>query len=106
VDGIETPYIADNRITSANYYTIRLLGQQIDRNELRKYLASKDIETAVYYPLSLHLQKVYETLGYKRGDFPESELAQEQVLSLPMYPEMSPNQVIQIVDSIKEFTRV
>ena len=105
IDGIEPPYIADYNITSANYYTVRLLDRHIDRNELRKYLTSKDIDTAVYYPLSLHLQQVYEVLGYQQGSFPESELAQEQVLSLPMFPEISKDQVIMVVDRIKEFVR-
>ena len=72
---------------------------------LRKYLASKGIDTAVYYPLSLHLQKAYEVLGYKKGNFPESELAQDQVISFPMFPEISQNQVAWVVDSIQEFLR-
>ena len=103
IDSIEPPYITDYNKASANYYTVRLNGRHIDRNEIRKYLASEGIDTAVYYPVSLHLQKAYEGLGYKPGDFPESELAQEQVLSFPMYPEISRDQVITVVDSIKEF---
>ena len=103
VNGIEPPFIAENNTTSANYYTVRLLDRHIERNELRKYLASKDIDTAVYYPLSLHLQEAYKDRGYKRGDFPESELAQAQVLSFPMFPEISQDQVIAVVDTIKEF---
>ena len=105
IDDIEPPYIADDNTTSANYYTVRLRNQHIDRNELRQYLASKDIDTAVYYPLSLHLQEAYKALGYKQGDFPESELAQEQVISFPMFPEISQNQIIEVVDRIKEFWR-
>jgi dTDP-4-amino-4,6-dideoxygalactose transaminase len=70
---------------------------------LRKYLASKDIDTAVYYPLSLHLQEAYKTLGYKQGDFPESELAQEQVLSFPLFPEISREQIIEVVNSVQQF---
>ena len=101
VDGIEPPYVAEYNTTSANYYTVHL--RNINRNDLRKYLTSKNIDTAVYYPLSLHLQEVYKTLGYKRGDFPESELAQEQVLSLPMFPEISKEQIIEIVNNIQQF---
>jgi dTDP-4-amino-4,6-dideoxygalactose transaminase len=104
-DGIQPPYIAEYKVTSANYYTIRLYNRHIDRNELRKYLASKGIDTAIYYPLSLHLQEAYKDLGYKQGDFPESELAQEQVLSFPLFPEISQDQVIEVVDRIKEFLR-
>jgi len=105
VDGIDHPYVEEYNTTSANYYTVRLHDKSIDRNGLRKYLASKDIDTAVYYPLSLHLQEAYKTLGHKPGDFPESELAQEQVLSLPMYPEISRTQIIEVVGGIKEFLR-
>ena len=105
VDGIETPYVAENNTISANYYTVRLSNRRKDRNDLRKFLASKDIDTAVHYPLSLHLQEVYTTLGYKQGDFPESELAQEQVLSLPMFPEIRRDQVIEVVDRIMEFLK-
>lgn len=103
LDGIEPPFIAENNLISANYYTIRISKHNIDRNELRKYLASKGIDTAVYYPLSLHLQEAYKALGYRGGDFPESELAQEQVLSLPMYPEITRDQINEVVDNIKEF---
>jgi len=103
IEGIEVPDIADYKMTSANYYTVRLNDRDVDRNELREYLSSKDIETAVYYPLSLHLQQAYKPLGYKQGDFPESEQAQKQVLSLPMFPEISHDQVAEVADRIKEF---
>jgi dTDP-4-amino-4,6-dideoxygalactose transaminase len=103
LDGVEPPFIAENNLTSDNYYTVRLPKQNTDRNELRKYLASKGIDTAVYYPLSLHLQEAYQVLGYKKGNFPESEMAQEQVLSLPMYPEISRDQIIQVANGIKQF---
>lgn len=103
VNSIEAPYVANNVTISANYYTVRLKDRQIDRNELRKYLASNDIDTAIYYPLSLHLQEAYKSLGYRRGDFPESELAQEQVLSFPMFPEISHDQVVKVVNMTKEF---
>ncbi len=105
IDGIEPPYIASYNSTSANYYTVRLWGHNIDRNELRKHLASKGIETAIYYPQSLHLQEVYKTLGYKYGDFPQSELAQNQVLSFPMFPEISQEQITEVVDGVKEFLK-
>jgi dTDP-4-amino-4,6-dideoxygalactose transaminase len=105
IDDIKPPYILDCNTTSANYYTVRLHNKHIDRNDLRKYLVSKDIETAVYYPLSLHLQEAYQGLGYKKGDFPVSELAQEQVLSFPMFPEISEYQVREVVDKTKEFLR-
>jgi dTDP-4-amino-4,6-dideoxygalactose transaminase len=99
------PYIAEYNLTSANYYTIRLANQSINRSELRKYLASNGIETTIYYPISLHLQEVYAKLGYKAGDFPNSETAQDQVLSLPMFPEITNEQIIEIVDKLKEYLK-
>ena len=104
IDGIETPYTKDHYRHAFNYYTIRLKDPRLDRNELRKHLESKGIQTMVYYPLSLHLQEVYKSLGYKLGDFPQSESAQEQVLSLPMYPELSNEQIGEIVYEIKRFS--
>jgi len=103
VKGIESPYIEKNAKSSCNYYTIRLKGSHLNRDALRKHLESKGIQTMVYYPLSLHIQEVYKYLGHKAGDFPRSEQAQEQVLSLPMYPELSEEQIEEVVGSIKGF---
>ena len=103
IDSVEPPHFDRYRKSSCNYYTIRLKDSRLNRNELRKHLESKGIQAAVYYPLSLHLQEVYKYLGYKLGDFPESERAQEEVLSLPMYPELSQKQVEDIVNTIREF---
>lgn len=98
--GIVLPHHDEKSPSSFNYYTIRLVGPGINRSALREYLQSKGISTAVYYPLSLHLQEVYRSLGYQPGDFPESELAQEQVLSLPMYPELGDKQIEVIANAL------
>jgi dTDP-4-amino-4,6-dideoxygalactose transaminase len=74
-----------------------------NRDKLRQHLSTQGIGTAIYYPLSLHLQEVFKSLGYKQGDFPESERAQEKVLSLPMYPELSKEQIETIAKTIEEF---
>lgn len=103
IEGIETPHIEAHNTTSANYYTVRLCDQHLNRDTLRKYLASIDIDTAVYYPLSLHLQEAYKYLGHKQGAFPQSELAQQQVLSFPIYPEISKDQVFEVVNGVKTF---
>jgi dTDP-4-amino-4,6-dideoxygalactose transaminase len=58
----------------------------------------------VYYPLSLHLQEVYKYLKHKSGDFPQSEQAQEQVLTLPIYPELRDEQIEYIAQAIRKFT--
>jgi dTDP-4-amino-4,6-dideoxygalactose transaminase len=106
IDGIEPPYIAELVKPSANYYTIRLRNHSIERNKLREHLSSKGIDTAVYYPLSLHLQEAYVSLGYRPGDFPESELAQEQVLSLPMFPELTEEQIEEAVSQVGSFLKL
>lgn len=62
--------------------------------------------STIYYPLSLHLQEVYKPLGYKPTDFPQSELAQTETLSLPIYPELSERQLRKIVEAISNFGEV
>lgn len=73
------------------------------RNELRTSLAEHKIGTEIYYPLPLHLQKSLESLGYKKGDFPISERAAEEVLALPIYPELREDEVDTVVEAIKRF---
>jgi dTDP-4-amino-4,6-dideoxygalactose transaminase len=82
-----------------NQYVVRVK----ERDALQKYLTSKGIATAIYYPLALHLQKCFAYLGYKKGNFPETEEATAEVLALPIYPELGKDQQEFIVASIKEF---
>ena len=103
IDSVQTPSSGESGRSSFNYYTIRLRDPSLSRNGLREYLESRGIQTMVYYPLSLHLQEAYRALGYRAGDLPESELAQEQVLSLPMYPELPEEHVREVVQRIREF---
>ena len=102
IDGIKPPYVAPYSYHIFNYYTIRL-NSELGRDELREFLGSQGIATAIYYPLSLHLQEVYRDLGYKTGDFPASEQAQEEVLSLPIYPELEDQQIEGLVGLIRVF---
>jgi dTDP-4-amino-4,6-dideoxygalactose transaminase len=74
-----------------------------DRDGLEKFLDSKGISTGLHYPLPLHLQKAYQHLGYKKGDFPVTEHIAERLLSLPMFPELTRKQIEYVVESIKEF---
>ena len=74
-----------------------------DRDGLQKFLDSKGIATGLHYPLPLHLQKAYEHLGYKKGAFPVTEHIADRLLSLPMFPELKPEQIEYVVQSIKEF---
>ena len=73
------------------------------RDPLREHLAKREIETAIYYPLGLHEQKCFAYLGYKKGDFPETERAARETLALPIYPEISPAAQRQVVGAIAEF---
>jgi dTDP-4-amino-4,6-dideoxygalactose transaminase len=73
------------------------------RDELQEYLSNKGIGTAIYYPLPLHLQECYKDLGYREGDLPEAEKASKEVIALPMWPELTNEEVNYIVESIREF---
>jgi dTDP-4-amino-4,6-dideoxygalactose transaminase len=73
-----------------------------DRDALQEFLGDKGIATGLHYPLPLHMQKAYEHLGYKEGDFPITERVAKRLLSLPMYPELTRAQIKYVVDSIKE----
>jgi len=101
VPGIALPVEEPYAQHAFNYYTIRVREPNGNRNDLVNNLATQGIATAVYYPLSLHLQDVLKYLGYSPGDFPESERAQEEVLSLPMFPELQPNHVENIAGAIR-----
>jgi dTDP-4-amino-4,6-dideoxygalactose transaminase len=73
------------------------------RDALREHLTQREIETAIYYPIGLHEQKALSYLGYKKGDFPETERAARETLALPIYPELSREAQRHVVDSIAEF---
>jgi dTDP-4-amino-4,6-dideoxygalactose transaminase len=73
------------------------------RDALREHLTQREIETAIYYPIGLHEQKALSYLGYKKGDFPETERAARETLALPIYPEISREAQGHVVDSIAEF---
>ena len=73
------------------------------RDKLREHLLAKGVGTALHYPLPLHLQKCFSDLGHKTGDFPVSEQAGRECISLPIYPEMSAEQVDYVASMIREF---
>ena len=73
------------------------------RDKLKEYLTEKEIGVGLHYPVPLHQQKCFEDLGYKKGDFPITERLAETGLSLPMFPELTDNQLNYVVESIKKF---
>jgi dTDP-4-amino-4,6-dideoxygalactose transaminase len=77
-----------------------------NRDGLQEFLSENGIATGLHYPLPLHLQKAYAHLGYVKGDFPVAESAAERLLSLPMYPELTAEQIDYVCSSIKEFVGI
>ena len=82
-------------------YTIRVRNNQ--RQKLQKHLSDKGVFCAIYYPGAIHLEPAYRHLGCKRGDFPEAELAADQVLSLPVHPNVTHEQIEYTAAAIREF---
>jgi dTDP-4-amino-4,6-dideoxygalactose transaminase len=89
-----------------NQYTIRIQEESLNseplRNIMRQQLQEKGVITMVYYPLPLHLQPVYENLGYQKGQLPKSEQVAHEVLSLPMFPGISFEEQQQVVYALKD----
>ena len=73
------------------------------RDELQQFLAERGIPTIIYYPQPLHLQKVYADLKYRTGDFPVAERVSKRILPLPMYPELTDEQVDYVTHTVRQF---
>ncbi|CAG0948077.1 UDP-2-acetamido-2-deoxy-ribo-hexuluronate aminotransferase [Anaerolineae bacterium] len=96
---VVTPYVPPYITPIYHIYCIR----HQNRDGLLKHLKARGIEAGIHYPIPLHLQPVYANLGYQVGAFPNTEKAAKEILSLPMYPELTNAQVQQIVDAVREF---
>ncbi|HUQ99009.1 MAG TPA: DegT/DnrJ/EryC1/StrS family aminotransferase [Gemmatimonadaceae bacterium] len=99
VEGVRTPTIDPVNESIYNQYTLRVAR----REELQTHLKASNIGSAIYYPLSLHLQPCFDYLGYKKGAFPESERATREVISLPVYPELKQTQLDEVIDAVRGF---
>ena len=97
---IELPFERENCRHIYNQFVIRAPGK---RDELRQFLAAADVGTDIYYPVPLHLQECFDYLGYREGQFPESERAAHESLALPIYPELKREQLEYVVDKVREF---
>lgn len=98
---VELPVALPGQNHVWNQYTIRVPGGQ--RDALRAYLAEARIGSEIYYPVPLHQQRCFRSLGYSLGSLPETERAAAEVLSLPIYPEMTATQQAAVVDHIARF---
>lgn len=96
---VVTPYIDPANTSIYNQYTIRVP----QRDALQAHLKVRGIGSAVYYPLPLHLQPCFAYLGYQEGQFPESELAAKEVVSLPVYPELTDAQRDEVIAAVRQF---
>ena len=84
-------------------YTIRVPGGR--RDDLRKYLGERGIGTQIHYPVPIHLQQSAEFLGYRKGDMPVTEKVASEVLSLPMFAELTDEQLERVADSVRSFMK-
>jgi dTDP-4-amino-4,6-dideoxygalactose transaminase len=99
---IAYPKYFNNRVHVYHQYVISVKNKE-ERDNLKKFLKENGIETGIYYPLGLHLQKCFENLGHKEGDFPITEKATRTTLALPMFPELTKYEQEYVVNKIKEF---
>lgn len=97
--GVVLPYERPEAHHIWHQYVIRTK----KRDQLRQFLAERKIGSEIYYPVPLHLQECLKDLGYKPGDFPESERAAAEVLALPIFPELKEEEQEIVVEAIKEF---
>ena len=101
LSGVRTPVVDRCNEPIFHQYTLRVER----RDELQAHLKSRGVGSAVYYPVPLHLQNCFRHLGYRRGRLPEAERAAAEVISLPIYPELAPEQIGYVVDTIRAFYR-
>jgi dTDP-4-amino-4,6-dideoxygalactose transaminase len=99
IPDVVTPHIDPNNVSIFNQYTLR--AQR--RDELQKHLNARKIGNAIYYPLPLHLQPCFAYLGYKEGSLPHAEQAAREVISIPVFPELTRAQQDEVVGAIRDF---
>ena len=94
---VHTPQENDDESPVYHRYMIR----SENRDDLQAYLTEHGVETKVNYPIPIHLQDIGKSMGHKIGDFPETERAANEILSLPIYPELSDTEVEYVVEQVK-----
>jgi dTDP-4-amino-4,6-dideoxygalactose transaminase len=101
-EGVIAPYQPEWSRSVYHLYVIRVQ----DREGLQKHLASAKVDTGIHYPIPLHLQKAYENFGYTQGDFPVTEMVASQILSLPMFPQLTSEQQHRVCQKVQESAMV
>jgi dTDP-4-amino-4,6-dideoxygalactose transaminase len=101
IPGVMPPVAPEGYEHVYHQFTVRIE----QRDALQSFLSERKIGSTVYYPYPLHLQPLYASLGHKPGDFPHSERAAKEVLSLPMYPELRKEQIARVVEAVAEFLK-
>lgn len=101
LDEVATPVVRPENESIVNQYTLRVGGGR--RDALRDFMAERGVGSNVYYPVPLHLQECFAHLGYGEGDFPEAERASREVLSLPVYPELTEAQRAHVAGTVRAF---
>lgn len=98
------PAAVYERYRVKNYHIYNQYIVRVDkRDELREFLTKHEIGTEIYYPVPFHLQECFKDLGHKKGDFPISEFSADKSIALPIYPELSDEQLVYVVDTFKKF---
>ena len=97
IEGLTLPAVRGPHVW--NQYTVRIGNGR--RDDVKAALAAQGLETAIYYPEPLHLQPAFAFIGYKRGDFPEAERACAEVLSLPIYPGLTPEEQDDVMAALR-----
>jgi dTDP-4-amino-4,6-dideoxygalactose transaminase len=100
---LQTPLTLTGNHHVYHQYTVRVLESPAVRDALQKHLKANGVGSAVFYPLSLHLQEAYADLGYSAGDLPNSEQVTGEVLSLPVHPHLTLDQLKTVASSISSF---
>ncbi|MBI4833808.1 MAG: DegT/DnrJ/EryC1/StrS family aminotransferase [Planctomycetes bacterium] len=100
--GASSPVVLPNPEKGDHIYHLYVVLAE-NRNKLADFLKKREIASGMHYPIPVHLQPCYKHLGYHKGDCPNAEYYAENTLSLPMYPELSLEQIKWVVDSVKEF---
>ena len=101
IDGIEVPLIKPGAKHVFHQYTIKVKDHKLTRGELITYLKKNEIGCGIYYPKPLHMHQHFMKLGYKEGDFSVSEKLSKEVISLPVHPAVSDEDINKIIEVIQ-----